>query len=309
MRKLTIIGRAIRFGMQGFVRHIWLTTAAVLVMTISLAIVLSTIVIYFSTQSAVREISRHLEQTVYLREGVSVAETIGLQQEIIANPAVVDIDFVTPSEGRDIVIASDPELAEAFAVFGDEDVLLPAIRVTLDDIDQIDVVRQIATDEDYDDLVASLSIDESSLARETVDRARSIRDFAVMSSIVLSLVFAGVACLIIFNTIQIAIFSRRQEIEVMRLVGARSEFVRVLFVVESCLAGLLAGLLAVGLVYGVFVAGGDWIAAQPELAYTHELFQRPQTFIQMTAGSILGGVIAGLVSSYWATRRYLKLLN
>lgn len=309
MRKLTIIGRAIRIGMQGFVRHAWLTTAAVLVMTVSLAIVLATIIIYFSTQNVIREVSKDLQYTIYLHEGVEASETVGLQQEIIANPAVIDIDFRTPAEGREITIASDPGLAEAFEVFGDEDVLSPAIRVTLNDIDQIDVVRQIAEDEAHDELVASLPTDESGLAQKTIDRARDIRDFAIMSSVVLSLVFVGLSCLIIFNTIRIAIFSRRQEIEIMRLVGARSEFIRASFVVESCLAGLLAGLLAGGLIYLILGAAGDWASTQPELAETHELFNRPATVVRMVAGAALGGMLAGLASAYWATRRYLRLLN
>lgn len=309
MRKLTIIGRAIRIGMQGFVRHAWLTAAAVLVMTVSLSIVLATIVIYFSTQNAIREVSQDLQQIIYLHHGVEASDTVGLQQEIIANPAVVDIDFRTPAEGRDITIARNPETAAAFEIFGNENVVSPAIRVTLNNIDQIDAVRDIAKSAAYDDLVVSLSTDESDIAKKTIDRARGIRDFAVMSSIGLSLVFVSLSCLIIFNTIRIAIFSRRQEIEIMRLVGARSSFVRASFVVESCLAGLLAGLLAVGLVYGILGAIGDWASSQPELVETYELFRQPATFFKMVAGSILGGVLAGLASAYWATRRYLKLLN
>ena len=309
MRKLTIIGRAVRIGMQGFVRHAWLTTAAVLVMTVSLAIVLTTVVIYFSTQNAVREVSKDLQQTIYLKDGVEASETVSLQQEIIDNPAVVDINFITPAEARDLTISFEPNLASAFEVFGDEDVLQPAIRVTLNDIDQIDAIREIAKGGVYDDLVTSLSTDESSLAQKTIDRARNIRDFAVMSSIVLSLVFVSLSCLIIFNTIRIAIFSRREEIEIMRLVGARSEFIRASFVVESCLGGLVAGLLAVGLIYAILGTIGDWANAQPEFADTYKLFQQPGSVMRMVAGSVLGGMFAGLASAYWATRRYLRLLN
>ena len=309
MRKLTIIGRAVRIGMQGFVRHAWLTTAAVLVMTVSLAIVLTTVVIYFSTQNAVREVSKDLQQTIYLKDGVEASETVSLQQAIIDNPAVADINFVTPAEARDLTVGFEPTLASAFEVFGDEDVLPPAIRVTLNDIDQIDAIREIAKGQAYDDLVASLSTDESSLAQKTIDRARNIRDFAVMSSIVLSLVFVSLSCLIIFNTIRIAIFSRREEIEIMRLVGARSEFIRASFVVESCLGGLVAGLLAVGLIYAILATIGDWANAQPELVDTYKLFHQPGSVMRMVAGSVLGGMFAGLASAYWATRRYLRLLN
>ncbi len=309
MRKLTIIGRAVRIGMQGFVRHAWLTTAAVLVMTVSLAIVLTTVVIYFSTQSAVREVSKDLQQTIYLKDGVEASETVSLQQAIIDNPAVVDINFITPAEARDLTVGFEPTLASAFEVFGDEDVLPPAIRVTLNDIDQIDAIREIAKGQAYDDLVASLSTDESSLAQKTIDRARNIRDFAVMSSIVLSLVFVSLSCLIIFNTIRIAIFSRREEIEIMRLVGARSEFIRASFVVESCLGGLVAGLLAVGLIYAILATIGDWANAQPEFVDAYKLFHQSGSVMRMVVGSVLGGMFAGLASAYWATRRYLRLLN
>ena len=310
MRKLTIIGRAAQIGVQGFVRQAWLTAAAVLVMTVSLAIVLSTIIVYFSTQSAVSELSKDLQQTIYLKEGVEASDTTELQQQIIANPGVVDIDFITPAEGRQAVISYDPELAAAFEVLGDEDVLQPVIRVTLSDIDQIDAVIQITQSSAYDDLVSSLPTGSGgNLAQAAISRAQNVRDFAVMASIVLSLVFAGLSCLIIFNTIRIAIFSRRQEIEIMRLVGARPEFIRASFIVESCLAGFLAGLLAVVLTYAVLATVGDWAQAQPEFVAAYDLFQQPKTTFQMIAGSISAGVLAGLASAYWATRRYLKSIN
>ena len=257
-----------------------------------------------------REVSKDLQQTIYLKDGVEAPETVGLQQEIIDNPAVVDINFITPAEARNLTIGFEPTLASAFEVFGDEeDVLPPAIRVTLNDIDQIDAIRKIVKSESYDNLVTTLSTDESNLAQKTIDRARSIRDFAVMSSIVLSLIFVSLSCLIIFNTIRIAIFSRREEIEIMRLVGARSEFIRASFVVESYLAGLVAGLLAVGLIYATLAAIGDWANAQPEFAEAYQLFHQPGSVMRMIASSVLGGMFAGLVSSYWATRRYLRLLN
>lgn len=310
MRKLIIISRAIRIGMQGFFRHAWLTAAALLVMTVSLAIVLATVVIYFSTQNAIREVSKDLQQTIYLKGGVEVGETVDLQQEIIANPAVIGIDFITPQEGRETLIGFRPKLASAFEVFGNEDVLPPVLRVTVNDIDQIDAVRGIASGSNYQDLVASASEDDYStdLAQKTIDRARDIRDFSVMSSVGLSLVFVGLSCLIIFNTIRIAIFSRRQEIEIMRLVGARPEFIRASFVVESCLAGLLAGLLAAGLIYIILGAIGDWARAQPEFVDTYDMFQQSASVVRMVVGAALGGVLAGLASAYWATRRYLKII-
>ena len=311
MRTLIIIGRVVRIGLQGFVRHAWLTLAAIMVMVVALTMTLTTIVLHVGTQNAIEELSQNLRVTVYLADGVEADDTAALHEHLAANPAVVDIEFLDPLQARENFLSYfdyDPAYVEAFELAGADEILSPSIRVSLNDIDQIEVVGKIATLTQYEDIVINLG-EEDSTAQIAIERAQSAQRFFMTASLSLAIVLATVSCFTIFNTIRITIFSRRSEIEIMRLVGARAEFIRGLFLVEACLAGLIAGLLAVALVYVGLELGRDWLLAQPQLRPTYEMFQQSGTVWQMVVGSCLGGIGVGLASSYWATRRHLRLTD
>ncbi len=311
MRTLIIIARAVRIGLQGFVRHAWLTLAAIMVMVVALTMILATIVLRVGTQNAIEELSQDLRLPIYLADGVEVSDTVALREHLAANPAVVDIEFLGPLQARENFLeyfGHSPTLVEAFELVGEDEILSPSIRVSLNDINQIEVVGEIATLAQYEDIVISLG-EEDSTAQIAIERAQSAQRFFMTASLSLAIVLASVSCFTIFNTIRITIFSRRGEIEIMRLVGARSEFIRGLFLVEACLSGLIAGLVAVALIYVGLELGRDWLLAQPQLRPTYEMFQQTRTVWQMVVGSSLGGIGVGLVSSYWATRRHLRLTN
>lgn len=310
MRSLIIIGRAVKIGLQSFFRHAWLTLAAVMVMIVALSMTLATIVLHAGAQNAIKELSQNLELPIYLADGVEAADTAGLQAAIIANPAVVGIEFIDPLEARDNFLAAfggDEQLKKSFELAEDDELLGAAIRVSLDDIDQISVVAELAAGPEYNELVDRVPLERGSISQTAIERARAVRGFVVTASSTLAAVLASVSCLIIFNTIRIAIFSRRSEIEIMRLVGARPEFIRGSFLVEASLGGLLAGLAAAGIIYAGLGLVGDWALAQPELQSTHEMFHQAGTVWRMVGASVLGGVAVGLLSSYLATRRYLRL--
>ena len=312
MRTLIIFSRAVRIGLQSFFRHAWLTLAAMMVMVVALSMIMATIVLHIGAQNAIKELSQNLELPIYLVDGVEPADTVALQEAIIANPAVVGIDFIDPLEARDNffeAFGEDEQLLRAFELADDDEVLSSSIRVSLDDVDQIGVIAELAAGPDYEAIVERVPLERGSVAQIAIERARSVRGFVVTASSSLAVVLASVSCLIIFNTIRIAIFSRRSEIEIMRLVGARPEFIRGSFLVEASLAGLVAGLAAVGIVYVGLGLFGDWALSQPELRPTHEMFYQATTIWRMVAGSVLGGIAVGLLSSYWATRRYLRLTN
>ncbi len=121
--------------------------------------------------------------------------------------------------------------------------------------------------------------------------------------------FAVVSVLIIFNTIQMAIFNRRDEIAIMRLLGANTSYIRGPFIVESILYGLIAGLVSVLLVQGVFIASSSTLEASSlgllDITYAQDYFK--DHFWVLMAAQLGLGVAIGATSSLIATRRYLKL--
>ena len=120
-------------------------------------------------------------------------------------------------------------------------------------------------------------------------------------------VFAAVSVLIIFNTIRMAIFNRRDEIRTMRLLGARTWYIRGPFVVESMCYGIFAAIIASALVDAVFVGSSSALEASSlgllDINYSHTYFVHHFWILLTLELSI--GIIIGAVSSVIATRKYL----
>ncbi len=130
--------------------------------------------------------------------------------------------------------------------------------------------------------------------------------FAEKAGIIASVTFIAMSSLIVFNTIRMAIFNRKDEIQMMKLIGADRSFIRGPFVVEAVIYGIVAAFIATGI--GVAILYG---ASGPLLSYgigvksTIDFVSNYVPFI-LLAMILLGGLI-GVVSSLLATRRYLKI--
>jgi cell division transport system permease protein len=122
------------------------------------------------------------------------------------------------------------------------------------------------------------------------------------------IVFAVICALIIFNTIQMAIFNRRDEITIMRLLGASTNYIRGPFIVESAIYGLLSGVLSVLIINSAFIASSSALQASSlgllDINYANQYFD--DHFVALLTLQIAIGIIIGTVSSVIATRRYLK---
>jgi cell division transport system permease protein len=124
--------------------------------------------------------------------------------------------------------------------------------------------------------------------------------------IVASIIFVAISALIIFNTIRMAIFSRKEEIQMMKLIGADKSFIRGPFVVEAIVYGFIAALLATILGYVLLIAVRDrFVGSGVEVQPTLELATTYGVLVLL--GMIALGAIIGTVSSLLATRRYLKI--
>ena len=121
-------------------------------------------------------------------------------------------------------------------------------------------------------------------------------------------VFAVICALIIFNTIQMAIFNRRDEIQIMRLLGASTGYIRGPFVVESAIYGMLSAVFSILIVNSAFLASSNALQASSlgllDIDYANEYFDAH--FWRLLLLQIAIGIIIGTVSSVIATRRYLK---
>lgn len=301
--------RVFVLGLQNFVRNAWLTIAATAVMTVAITFVLAGIILNTTSRNVTTHLSENLKISVYFQPEVTPQDITQLQAVFEDNEAVAETIYIDSQIAQKRFTESysgDIEIGQAVALVG-EGVFPPSLEISVSDLNQINNVAALAETEAYEEIVESISLGKAD-AQRTVERATTVQNTLIQASVIFSLVFAIVAFLIIFNTIRMAIFSRREEIQIMSLIGAPWRFIREPFLVEASLYGSIGGVLAFSIIYAFIWFFGDSIEGVAELSNSYAYFaQNKGVILLMFAGAIAGGVVVSTLSCILALQKHLKL--
>ncbi len=301
--------RMCRYGVNNFTRNAWLTIAATAVMTITLFVIFLSFVSHNVLVDTVDQLRDKVNMSIYLKTDTTQEDVSTVVAETKKLSSVSAVTVKSPEQAREDFIQQNKEDTGALDAVKEATNKFPwTLNIKVVDInDTAQLADMVANNE-----VVKTHIDpdrEPSFAgqrRSAIESIGRAASFAQQIGIIASVVFVGISMLIIFNTIRMAIFNRREEIQMMKLIGAERSFIRGPFLVEAIVYGFFAALIATGMGFALLVL------AAPSLQ-TYDINVDP-TLNLMTyyAGFVLlamivAGAIIGVISSLLATRRYLKI--
>jgi cell division transport system permease protein len=300
--------RIFKSGFVNLFRNAWLTIAATAVMVVALTIISIATVLNVTANNAIDELARDLKASIYLKDDVEEAKVLSFKKEIEKLDFVDSVEYVTKEQAQTDLSAdfnNDSEILQALELAG-ENVLPASFRITVNDLERMGEIKTLAEQEKYRDIVDSVSLGQTD-AQATIDKASSAQRFINTGSIIAGVTLSAVSIMIIFNTIRMAIYTRRDEIRIMKLIGATPGYIRGPFLVEASLYGVFAGLIANTIVYSLIYSLGNKIADQSEFSHTFAFFTQTSTMLAMQLSVITLGILIGLVSSMLAMEKHLKL--
>lgn len=305
--KLISFRRIASAGFHNFIRNAWLSTSAVAIMVVTLTIIMSSLVINSALNDTVSDIAEQITVSVYLNnDGDEVLQT-DLKTALEAHENVKEVNYVSQQDALAIFQeqnSDDKTLLEAFALTG-TDTLPASYEVTVIDLSDIDSVIQVATEERFQIVVDETSVNEA--RRESIENIAKAQDFINLASIFAAAIFAGISILIIFNTIRMAVFTRSDEIEIMKLIGATPRYIRAPFLFEASLYGVFAGIISTIVLYSILLGLGPRAESQLLIKPTVDYYS--EHFILVMLGAVALGMAIGLVSSMFSLTRYLRFKN
>ncbi len=254
-------------------------------------------------QNEIKNIENKIDFEIYLNDNVS-ADKISVLKEAINNAVeVTSIEFITKEQAveRYKEIFGDKE--SLIAYIEQENPLKESLVVKTKNTSDLDKVSQVVERDDYKDMIYSSSYSRN---RAVIVKLIGVIDFVQKAGILIGLIFIIIAVSVVFSTVRIAIFSRKDEIEIMKLVGATDWFVHAPFLIESGLYGLLAAILSTIFVtaIGYYVS----LIAQSYLGLSGGFFNDfvAQYLLFVLAFQILLGVTISVASAFVAIRKHLK---
>lgn len=256
------------------------------------------------TESALDSIQNKIDISVYFKMDAPEDEILKIKKSLESLAEVKSIEYVSRDEALELFKerhADDPTITQSLEELKDNP-LLASLNIKAYD------PKEYVTIADYLDKTDSKTFFEKVTYAQNavvIERLSKIIDTAEKGGVILILVLALVAVLVTFNTIRLAIYSGREQIEIMRLVGASNSFTRGPYIVEGVIYGLLGAvlsmILAAPIIYFVspyikiFIAEMDlWIYFNSHL-------------LLILTYQLLFGIGVGVISSIIAVRKYLRI--
>jgi len=294
--------RIFKSGWINFKRNSYLSLAAIGIMAIALMLFVGLFGFQFLTTRVVTSLENKIDISVYFETDTQEDNILSLKTELEALPSVMDVEYISRERALEIFRerrGNDPLIEESLEQL-DENPFRASLNIG-------------ATDpSEYDSIVAFLdnprftpTINKVIENPDVIDRVIGISNAVRNGGLIVILVLSLIAVLVTFNTIRLTIYSQRQEIEVMRLVGASNWHIRGPYVVEGGYYGAFAAIIALAISYPViYGVSNKLITFIPEV----DIFGYFVTnWWQIVILTIVLGVFLGTISSAIAIRKHLKI--
>jgi cell division transport system permease protein len=295
--------RVVRAGYTSFRRNAWLSLATIMITMLALFVIGNLVFLGAFATTVLAELESHIDVSIYFQPTASEQDIFSVKQDLEEHADVADVSYTS----RDAALAAFRErnkdnkvITGALTELG-ENPLEASLNIKAKDSSRFASIAAFLDQKNYP-VVDKVNFFEN---ERVVERLGSILTAVRASGAVLALVLAVIAMLVAFNTFRLVIYTMREEIGIMRLVGGTSWFIRGPFLVAGALYGFFAALITTLIFFPI-----TWYAS-PKLSFLVPEFSLFGYFtlhlVEFFLIMLTFGVGLGILSSFVAVRRYLHV--
>lgn len=298
------IKRTIKAGFINFWRNGWVSLATVLVMLITLFIVASLLFVNLLLTSTIARLQEKVDISVYFKTEASEEKILALRETILKLDEVKDIEYISREESFQRFKEKHQEnsLINQSLLELNENPLGASFNIQSKDPSQFESINKFLESGNFDEIIDKINFRQNKLI---INRLSEILNSSKKIGFIITIFMTVIAMLVSFNTIRLAIYTNKEEISVMRLVGASNNYIRGPFIIEGVFYGIAAACIAMFIFYPLTF----WLSPKalnffgPPNIFSYYL----SNFFEIFALLLFVGIILGSVSSFIAVRRYLKI--
>lgn len=300
----TTLLRILKYGFQSFWRNGWLSTATVIVMVLALITFQGLLLFDAVTTAAVDSIRDKIDIAVYFRRTAAEDDMLKMKKAVEELPTIKSVEYISSA---DALVdfkekhKNEPTISQALAELT-QNPLLASLNIKAKDSNDYPVIADYLNNQSFVSIVDKVTYGQN---KNAIDRLNKVIDTLNRMGLAVTLFIAFAASLVAFNTIRLAIYSNRDEIGIMRLVGASNTFIKGPYIVNGILYGFFGVLVTIGLVAPLMhIISPVVVRLIPEMNL--------ETYFYVNLPTLIGylfifGAGLGIVSSWVAIRRYLRV--
>ncbi|HAE36608.1 MAG: hypothetical protein UR85_C0004G0054 [Candidatus Nomurabacteria bacterium GW2011_GWF2_35_66] len=299
--------RIIRSGWHSFVRSGFTSIASVLIMTITIFVITSLIFVQASLNASLNDIKEKVDLTIYFIPGAEEVSIKKVEESLVKLPEINSISYTSASDALSNFKdkhANDYLTLQALDELN-ENPLGASLNIKANDPSQYESIAKYFESDNALSKGALTIIDKIDYHQNkiVIDRLTSIIKGAKSLGFAVSLVLIIISIIITFNTIRLIIYMSKDEISVMKLVGAGLKYVQGPFIVSGILVGISASILSII----IFIPISIWLGNHMTDFIGINLYQYYKSnFLQLFIIMLGSGIFLGGISSFFAISRYLR---
>lgn len=301
---LTIIARIIKYGWQNFSRGKWLSVATLIVIVLALLVFESLIIFTVITKTSLATLRDKIDISMYFKPATPEEEIMKIKKDIEAWPETDRVEYVSREKALALFKEKhkdDPTINQALDELN-ENPLSTLLNIKAKDPARYAAIATKLDTNDWRPLTQKITYRQNQMVIERLSKIIDVGNrFGLITTILLTLT----AIIVTFNTVSLAIYSNRDEIGIMRLVGAPNRFISGPYVIEGIIYGILGAIISIV----IFWPAVYWGA--PYLKYFIEDLNLRAYFVNhlwsLIGYQLVFGIALGVISSNFAIQKYLKI--
>lgn len=292
-------------GLSNFRRNLWLAGASTLIMTITLIILSVLSLLFVITNSSVRTIKERVDISAYFKNGLAESQIQTIKGQLEDDSRIEEVRYVSADEALAKFKenhSNDPLLLESVGELN-ENPLPATLQIKAKNLEDYPAVAELLNSDKYSASIEKVNFEDN---RTLIARLNNLLKFIITVGIILIGVFSAIAVLVIFNTITLTIYNRKEEVEIMRFVGATNWYIRGPFIVEAIIYSILATIITSALIFPVYTSLLPKISNY--LTPAGDTFNGNMLlFIGLIVIQLVIAFVLSTISSLLAMRKYLRV--
>lgn len=300
----TKIKRMVKYGFINFWRNGWVSLATVLVMLLTLFIIGSLVILNVLFTSSIARLEEKVDISVYFKTDASEEDIIALKNTIEKLNEVKQVEYISKDGAlsRFKERHKDNSLINQSLLELDENPLGASFNIRAKNPGEYESINKFLESGEFEEIIDKINYRQNQIV---IERLSKVLESSKKIGFAVTIFMTLIAMLVSFNTIRLAIYTNKEEIGVMRLVGASNNYIRGPFIIEGALYGIFAAMIVVFILYPLTF----WLSPKsmaffgPPNIFSYYL----SNFFEIFSLLLLIGIVLGSVSSLIAVRRYLKI--
>lgn len=303
---LVTIIRTSNYAFQHFWRNLWISAITIFILTLTLFIVSLVGSLNLLAGQAIQAVEDKVDIDLYFKQGTDEADILKAKIYVESLPEVNSVRYISKDEALQNFTAThsdDPDIQAALNEL-DSNPLPATLSVQANELNQYQTIITQFESSEFDLLVEDKNFSDH---QAVIDRLSGLTKRIYQGGLLISFIFVFISVVMMYNTIRVAIYSHREELGIMKLVGATNWFIRAPFIIESVLYALLSSILAMSILSVIAFSSAPYVNAFfTGYDFSLDLFFVTNFWV-IALGQFLISLILAVGSSMLSIGRYLKV--